>query len=179
MENDDEKMKFAKKLNNLLYEKQMLAKDLSQRTGISEASLSKYRHGDYIPQGQNLISIAKALGTSVEFLLGKDISKEEAETNKVMRTPTPRAADKQSELYKNGNIHTKSYVSSSTYTYDSKITEETINASAELNILTKLPLLSDDAKRLISDTVDALLDGKQDNPQLIAAYFNALNRVRS
>lgn len=47
----------------------------------------------------------------------------------------------------------------------------------ELNIISRLPELSDDAKQLLSVTADALVDGNQDNQRIIKAYFDTLNRL--
>lgn len=47
----------------------------------------------------------------------------------------------------------------------------------ELNIISRLPELNDDAKQIISVTIDALADGNQNNTRVLKAYFDALNRL--
>ena len=114
--------------------------------------MSKYRKGVHIPQGQNLQAIASALGVSIEYLLGSDGSL----TNKQV-----------TEVYSKlmNNEFSASSVNPNVIDY-------------ELNIIEKLPELSDDAKQLISQTVDALIDGNQQNVRFMKAYFDALNRIR-
>lgn len=70
---EDNAKKFAKRFNDILYEKRVTAADISRQTGISEASMSKYRKGTHVPQGQNLQAIATALNVSVDYLLGTEI----------------------------------------------------------------------------------------------------------
>lgn len=47
----------------------------------------------------------------------------------------------------------------------------------ELNIISRLPELSDEAKQLLSVTVDALANGNQNDLRILKAYFDALNRL--
>lgn len=47
----------------------------------------------------------------------------------------------------------------------------------ELNIISRLPELTDEAKQILSVTADALVGGNQDNQRIIKAYFDALNRL--
>lgn len=135
----DNNKAFARRLDDLLHEKRMTAADLSRQTGITEASMSKYRQGKYIPQGQNLKSIAEALGVSTDYLLGDDPMPPK-ETAK----PVP-------------------------------VTGTVIDY--ELNIISRLPELSDEAKQLLSVTVDALANGNQNDLRILKAYFDALNRL--
>ena len=151
---DDNARKFAKRFGDILYEKRMTAADISKKTGISEASMSKYRKGIHIPQGQNLKAIADALNVTVDYLLGSDgsMTMEEMkgyvwnrETNPTLLTP--------------------------------ELSSESVNY--ELNIIEKLPYLTEEAKQLISQTVDALIKGNQQNLRFVKAYFDALNRIQS
>lgn len=135
----DNNKAFARRLDDLLHEKRMTAADLSRRTGITEASMSKYRQGKYIPQGQNLKLIAETLGVSTDYLLGDD--------------PVPPKEDSKPVLSFNAPV------------------------DYELNIISRLPELSDDAKQLLSVTADALVDGNQNNQRILKAYFDALNRL--
>ena len=149
---DDNARKFAKRFDDILYEKRMTAADISKKTGISEASMSKYRKGIHIPQGQNLKSIADALNVSVDYLLGSDGSMTTEEMKGVVFNFDAKNPD-------------------SVPSIDSPVLDY------ELNIIEKLPMLTDEAKQLISLTVDALVDGNQKNVRFLKAYFDALNRI--
>lgn len=73
MEGENILKKFARNLDNVMYEKRITAADLSKQTGISTASISQYRKGVYMPHGDNLQTIADALNVSVDYLLGTEI----------------------------------------------------------------------------------------------------------
>ena len=47
-------------------------RELAEDIGITEVSLSRYITGDREPKGTVLLSLAKALGTSTDYLLGLD-----------------------------------------------------------------------------------------------------------
>ncbi|MFC0265706.1 helix-turn-helix domain-containing protein [Alloscardovia macacae] len=58
------------KLVSLLHEKNMSQKDLSDKTGITPAAISRYANGERAPRPIMLAKIAKALDTSPEDLTG-------------------------------------------------------------------------------------------------------------
>ena len=53
----------------LLSEQNMTQKELAQLTGLTESTISHYMKGDRVPRGVNLVKIAKALGTTTDYLL--------------------------------------------------------------------------------------------------------------
>lgn len=68
----------VKSVNNRIIEalelREMTQKDLSDKTGISEASISQYVNGRATPKNDGLYLIAQALHVSEPWLLGYDVS---------------------------------------------------------------------------------------------------------
>ncbi len=60
------------RIKEMLNEKGISQKKLSELTGITESAISHYIKGDRVPRGQNLVKIAKALGTTTDDLLSGD-----------------------------------------------------------------------------------------------------------
>ena len=58
----------ANKLKEILSQKGLKAVDLARATGLSEAAISDYLKGKKEPRGRQSISIAKALGVSLDTL---------------------------------------------------------------------------------------------------------------
>ncbi|MCF2681856.1 helix-turn-helix domain-containing protein [Faecalicatena contorta] len=58
------------RITALLSRLNMSQKELSVATGITESAISHYVKGDRVPRGVNLMKIAKALDTTVDYLLG-------------------------------------------------------------------------------------------------------------
>lgn len=75
--------KFHKILSNLLEERGVSQKWLSDRTGLSEASISRYLNGKSDPCTiESLYSIATALNVSVDYLVGfSSVSEKQELTN--------------------------------------------------------------------------------------------------
>ena len=150
---DDERRKiFSKRLGDLLYEKHLTARDLANRIGISEGSMTQYKKGVYLPKGYVLQDLADALNVNVSYLLGED--NQPKNRGYFVEGSTSEAPDHQ-----NDHVDTNPVL------------------DYELNIIEKLPMLTDEAKQLISQTVDALIDGNQHNVRFMKAYFDALNRI--
>ena len=61
-------MAFANKLKEIISQKGLKAVDLARATGLSEAAISDYLKGKKEPRGRQSISIAKALGVSLDTL---------------------------------------------------------------------------------------------------------------
>ncbi len=61
-------MDISKKLLSLLKEKKLTQKELSQKSGITEAAISRYIKGDRIPRGNNLKLLASALNVTTDDL---------------------------------------------------------------------------------------------------------------
>ena len=60
------------RIKEMLDEKNISQKQLSDITGITESAISHYVKGDRVPRGTNLVKIAKALGTTADDLLSGD-----------------------------------------------------------------------------------------------------------
>ncbi|MBR6365289.1 MAG: helix-turn-helix transcriptional regulator [Lachnospiraceae bacterium] len=60
------------RIREMLNEKKINQKQLSEMTGLTESAISRYVNGDRIPRGANLMKIAKALGTTADDLLSGD-----------------------------------------------------------------------------------------------------------
>lgn len=60
------------RIKEMLIEKNISQKRLSEMTGITESAISHYIKGDRVPRGTNLVKIAKALGTTADDLLSGD-----------------------------------------------------------------------------------------------------------
>ena len=56
-------------LKKLMIEREMTAADISRKTGITQATLSRYINGKRIPKINSVIKIAKALNVPIELLL--------------------------------------------------------------------------------------------------------------
>ena len=61
---------FAYRLSELLEKQGMSQKELAERVGITEASMSRYMNTDRIPKSEILANIATALHTTSDYLLG-------------------------------------------------------------------------------------------------------------
>ena len=61
---------FAYRLSELLKKRGMSQKELAERVGITEASMSRYMNTDRIPKSEILANIATALQTTSDYLLG-------------------------------------------------------------------------------------------------------------
>jgi len=66
-------MEFAKRLKQIMHEKDMRACDLATKTGISKGSISQYLSGTIEPRADKLYLLAKALGVEEAYLMGYDI----------------------------------------------------------------------------------------------------------
>lgn len=72
MRRQNERNKIAVRLSRNLLRlrkaKSFTQKELSERTGITDISISRYENGERIPDAVNLYLLAKALGVKVEDL---------------------------------------------------------------------------------------------------------------
>ena len=60
------------RIKEILSEKNITQKQLSEMTGITQSAISHYMNGDRVPRGTNLLKIARALGTTADDLLSGD-----------------------------------------------------------------------------------------------------------
>ena len=56
-------------LKKLMIEREMTAADISRKTGITQAALSRYINDKRIPRLNSVIKIAKALNVPIELLV--------------------------------------------------------------------------------------------------------------
>lgn len=61
--------KFTMNLKKLMIEREMTAADISRKTGMTQATLSRYINGKRIPNINSVIKIAKALNVPIELLM--------------------------------------------------------------------------------------------------------------
>lgn len=61
----------GQRIRTLLKNSGMSQRELAERVGATESAVSKYVSGEREPRAEVLANIATALGTTVEYLLGK------------------------------------------------------------------------------------------------------------
>lgn len=89
----------ANRITELLSTKNMTQKELAQASGITESAISHYIKGDRIPRGVNLIKIAEALDTTVDYLLKQEENDKDTDM-KVVKTLIARNAEKMTKAEK-------------------------------------------------------------------------------
>lgn len=67
--------KLGERISELLTKNGLSQRELAERVGVTEVSMSRYIRGDRVPKGPIIMNIAVALHTTAEYLLG--IEKEE------------------------------------------------------------------------------------------------------
>ena len=65
-------MMWREKVTNLMIERGINQKQLSQLSGITESSISRYQHSSQRPRMDIVVNIAKALHVETEYLLDDD-----------------------------------------------------------------------------------------------------------
>ena len=63
-------MRFGKRLSDLLQERNLSPKELAARAKTTETTISRYLHLSRAPQADIIVSIAKALNVTTDYLLG-------------------------------------------------------------------------------------------------------------
>lgn len=61
---------FSERVSALMSKRGLTQKDLSAKAGVTESAMSYYVNGSRVPRSDVLARIAKALGTSTDYLLG-------------------------------------------------------------------------------------------------------------
>ena len=61
---------FISQLDQARKEKGLTQRELANRVGVTEVSMSRYINGTRVPSGPIVVNIAKALGISVDYLVG-------------------------------------------------------------------------------------------------------------
>ena len=69
----------GQRIANLLSEQRMTQRDLANRIGVTEVSVSRYISDDRVPKGTVIANIAKELHTTPNYLLG-DEAEEDLDT---------------------------------------------------------------------------------------------------
>lgn len=80
------------RMAELLSKNNMSQKDLAKNAGITESAVSHYIKGNRVPRGVNLMKIAKALGTTTDYLLSGNDENNEENDLKVIKTLIARNA---------------------------------------------------------------------------------------
>ncbi len=62
----------GQRIRTLLRNSGMSQRELAERVGATESAVSKYVSGEREPRAEVLANIATALGTTVEYLLGRN-----------------------------------------------------------------------------------------------------------
>jgi SOS-response transcriptional repressors (RecA-mediated autopeptidases) len=63
---------FATRLKRFMFLKGVRQVDIAERTGINKGNISRWMRGENVPYGENLYKLAKALGVTVDELLGRE-----------------------------------------------------------------------------------------------------------
>lgn len=71
-------MVWKEKVTKLMNERNITQKQLSQLSGITESSISRYLHSNQRPRMDIVVNIAKALHVETEYLLDEDEKSESA-----------------------------------------------------------------------------------------------------
>lgn len=72
------KMSWKEKVTELMNQRKITQKQLSQLSGITESSISRYLHSEQRPRMDIVVNIAKALHVETEYLLEEDEKGESA-----------------------------------------------------------------------------------------------------
>lgn len=62
--------KLHHRIKALMKEQGMTQRELARRTGLTEPSVCKYLSGSRLPHSEAVVLLAKALGTTSDYLLG-------------------------------------------------------------------------------------------------------------
>ncbi|MBO4495682.1 MAG: helix-turn-helix transcriptional regulator [Clostridiales bacterium] len=76
---------FNDRIADLLKEKKMTQKELSEIVGVTTASMSHYVKGDRVPRAAVMASIAQALGTTTDFIVYGESNDSKAEIDQAVR----------------------------------------------------------------------------------------------
>ena len=81
------------RIAELLSLRNMTQKELAVKANITESAISHYINGDRVPRGVNLMKIAKALGTTADYLLGNDENSNHEDDLEIVKTLIARNAE--------------------------------------------------------------------------------------
>lgn len=60
---------FVNRLNTTLEEKGMTQRELAEKTGMPEGTISRYCSGKRVPNAMQILTIAKALNVKTDYLI--------------------------------------------------------------------------------------------------------------
>lgn len=63
---------FSERLASILKQQGITQKELARMIGVTEATMSRYIHGERIPRSEIIANIATALHTTSDYLLGTE-----------------------------------------------------------------------------------------------------------
>ena len=67
------------RISELLEQRGISQRELADRVGVSEVSMSRYINGGRTPKAPTLVNIAKELHTTSDYLLGHEVESEDPE----------------------------------------------------------------------------------------------------
>ena len=73
------------RLQKLLQEKDISQRELSEIIGVTDVTVSRYVRGERVPKADIATKIAQALGTTTDYILGRDTSGPEVNYDRIMR----------------------------------------------------------------------------------------------
>lgn len=65
-------MEFKDNLKEILKDRGITQRQLSEMTGITEATISRYANGERVPNIAEALKISESLGVSIDFLVGNE-----------------------------------------------------------------------------------------------------------
>ena len=68
-----DKSTVAERLGTALKERGIMQRQLAEKAGVTETTISRYVNGTRTPKGNNIKKIADALNVSADYLLGVDV----------------------------------------------------------------------------------------------------------
>ena len=69
----------GKRISDLLNQNGLTQRELAEKVGVTEVSMSRYIKGERTPKGPIIANISKALHTTTDYLLGQETMEDDAE----------------------------------------------------------------------------------------------------
>lgn len=79
-EMDNSNNTLGKRISDLLYQQGLSQRELADKVGVTEVSMSRYISGERTPKGPIIANIAKVLHTTSDYLLGHELENNDPET---------------------------------------------------------------------------------------------------
>ena len=100
---------FISRLDQARKEKGLTQRELANRVGVTEVSMSRYVNGARVPRGPIVVNIAKALGVSVDYLVGtSSVKKRQTNADRIRNMSDEELLDFicSIETYEEGSVKT-------------------------------------------------------------------------